>query len=120
MRKVLEEHPRDRRIAVLCYNDLNALGALRAAEESDRAEHVAILSQGGVSEVRAALRKAHSPMWSAVAHFPEKFGERLVPNIIRMLRGEAVPPTIFTEHVLLTRSNIDRYYPPPTRAATAG
>jgi ribose transport system substrate-binding protein len=120
MRKVLEEHPKDRRIAVLCYNDLNALGALRASEESGRAEHVAILSQGGVSEVRAALRKAHSPMWSAVAHFPEKFGERLVPNIVRMLRGEAVPPTIFTEHVLLTRSNVDRYYPPPTRAATAG
>lgn len=120
MRKVLDEHPSDRRIAVLCYNDLNALGALRAADEAGRTDHLAILSQGGVSEVRAALRKARSPLWSAVAHFPEKFGERLIPNVVRVLRGETAPPTIFTEHVLLTRSNVDRYYPPPTRAVAAG
>lgn len=120
MRKVLDENPRDRRIAVLCYNDLNALGALRAAEEAGRSEHVGILSQGGVAEVRTALRKARSSMWSAVAHFPERFGERLIPNVVRVLRGEAAPPTIFTEHVLLTRSNVDRYYPPAAKAATVG
>jgi ribose transport system substrate-binding protein len=117
MRKVLDTFPRDRRMVVLCYNDANALGAMKAAEEADRSEHVAILSQGGVAEVRAALRKARSSMWSAVAHFPERFGERLMPHVVRVLRGEPTPPIIYTEHVLLTKSNLDRYYPPESRAA---
>ncbi len=119
MRRVLEAFPRERRIAVLCYNDANALGALQAAEGLDRADHVAILSQGGVADVRAALRKARSPMWSAVAHFPERFGERLMPHVLHVLRGEPTPPVIYTEHVLLTKSNLDRYYPQPGRNAVA-
>jgi ribose transport system substrate-binding protein len=119
MRGVLAECAKDKRIAVLCYNDANALGALQACEELGRADQVAILSQGGVADVRACLRKARSPLWSAVAHFPERFGERLIPHIVRILRGEATPPTIYTEHVLLTRSNVERYYP-AARAATAG
>jgi ribose transport system substrate-binding protein len=118
MRRVLTECAKDRRIAVLCYNDVNALGALRAAEELGRVDQTAILSQGAVAEVRACLRKARSPLWSAVAHFPERFGERLIPHIVRVLRGESTPPTIYTEHVLLTRSNVDRYYP-AARAASA-
>lgn len=120
MRAVLKQLANDRRIAVLCYNDLNALGALRAAEEIGRADQMAILSQGAVEPVRAALRKARSPMWSAVAHFPERFGERLIPHVQRVLRGEAVPPTIYTDHVLLTRSNVDRYYPATSKAAAGG
>lgn len=119
MRAVLAQLPNDRRIAVLCYNDLNALGALRAFEEAGRSDHGAILSQGGVEPIRAVLRKSRSPIWSAVAHFPERFGERLIPHLVRLLRGESVPATIYTEHVLLTRANIDRYYPAVTRAATA-
>ena len=121
MQSVLERFPRDRRIAVLCYNDRNALGALQAAEECGRAENVAILSQGGVAEVRAALRKSRSPIWSAVAHFPERFGERLIPHVIGLLRGEPTPATIYTEHVLLTKTNVDRYYPAtPGVAAVMG
>ena len=116
MGTVLKQLPNDRRIAVLCYNDLNALGALQAAEEAGRTDQMAILSQGAVEAVRSALRKARSPMWSAVAHFPERFGERLIPHVLRVLRNDTTPPTIYTEHVLLTRSNVDRYYPPLTKA----
>lgn len=119
-RAVLNQLPNDRRIAILCYNDLNALGALRAVEEAGRGDHAAILSQGAVEPVRIALRKARSPIWSAVAHFPERFGERLIPHIVRVLRGETAPSTIYTDHVLLTRSNLDRYYPVATKAAASG
>lgn len=110
MHEVLHSHEQARHIAVLCYNDVNALGALRAVEAAGRADHVAILSQGGVAEVRAHLRKRRSAMWGAVAHFPERFGERLIPVVLRILRDEAVPAATYTEHVLLTRSNIARYY----------
>lgn len=106
----LRTHPRARRIAVLCYNDLNAMGAFRATEECGRAADVRIVSQGGVAEVRAAIASRGSPLWGAVAHFPERFGARLVPLIQSILRGEPVPQTVFTEHVLLTRANLRQYY----------
>lgn len=111
LRDVLDRHPRTRRMAVLCYNDVNALGALRAVEAAGRSEDVLILSQGGTAEVRAHLRRRRSALWGAVAHFPERFGQTVVPMVFRILRGEAAPPTTYTEHVLLTCGNVDRYYP---------
>jgi ribose transport system substrate-binding protein len=111
MHELLAGHPRARRIAVLCYNGLNAIGALRAVEECGRAGDVLIVSQGGVAEVREAIRRRGSPLWGAVAHFPERFGERLIPIVRAILRGEPAPQTTYTEHVLLTRANMRRYYP---------
>jgi ribose transport system substrate-binding protein len=110
VRELLEARPRARRIAILSYNDMNALDALRAVEEVKRSQHVLILSQGGVTEVRQELRRPGSPIWGAVAHFPERFGSKLVGLMRRILRGENVPATVYTEHVLLTRANVDAYY----------
>jgi ribose transport system substrate-binding protein len=106
----LGRHPRARRIAVLCYNDVNALGALRAVERAKRSGQVMILSQGGVAEVRRELRKPSSALWGAVAHFPERFGEHLIPVVRKILRGEPLPMTTFSDHVLLTHRNVDRFY----------
>jgi ribose transport system substrate-binding protein len=111
MREVLAKYSKSRHIAVLCYNDVNALGALAAVEQADRTDDVVILSQGGVEDVRAHLRKRRSAIWGAVAHFPEKFGQRLIPVALRLLRGEAAPAVTYTDHVLLTRANVGRYYP---------
>ncbi len=107
----LKQHPKARHTAVLCYNDSTALGALQAVNAAGRSGDVLILSQGGASEVRKEIRKARTPMWGAVAHFPERFGTQLVPMAQRMLRGEPTPNTVYTEAVLLTRSNINHYYP---------
>jgi len=110
MAEFLRKHTRTKRTAVLCYNDINALGALEAVREAKRTSHVLILSQGGIREVREEIRKPRSPLWGAVAHFPERFGKHLIPVIQRMLRGENVPHTHYTEHALLTRSTISRHY----------
>ncbi len=111
MRGVLAASKEARHIAVLCYNDANAIGAMHATEQAGRIKDVQILSQGGIEEVRAELRKARSALWGAVAHFPELFGPKLIPLVLRTLRGDTVPATNYTEHVLLTRTNVDRYYP---------
>jgi ribose transport system substrate-binding protein len=110
MTRFLERNPRLRNVAVLCYNDLNALGAAEAAEAAGRNTHVRVVSQGAVRQVRDELRRPGSALWGAVAHFPERFGARLVPIAQKILRGETVPPTIYAEHVLLTRANIGQYY----------
>ena len=110
MTRFLERNPRLRRIAVISYNDLNALGAAHAAEAAKRTGDVLIVSQGGVREVRDQLRRPGSALWGAVAHFPERFGARLIPMAQRILRSEAVPSTMYTEHVLVTRHNLEEYY----------
>jgi ABC-type sugar transport system substrate-binding protein len=106
----LDRHPKLRRIAVLSYNDVNALGAHTAVEAAHRSAHVQIVSQGGGREVRDCLRRPGNALWGAVAHFPERFGAGLVPIARRILRSEVVPTTIYTGHVLLTRHNVDEYY----------
>ena len=107
----LNQTKRSSRIAVLCYNDLNSISALSVTEQLGRSEQVAILSQGGTPEVRAAIRRPLSAMWAAVAHFPERFGEQLIPIILRTLRGEPAPAITYTNHVVLTRENIRTVYP---------
>lgn len=107
---ILRQHRSARRIAIMSYNDVNALGALRAVESERRSRDVLILSQGGVAEVRAELRRKNSAMWGAVAHFPERFGAKLAGLMEKVLRGESVPAVTYTDHALLTRANLDTYY----------
>jgi ribose transport system substrate-binding protein len=100
-----------RRLLILSFNDDNALSALSAVEEAGRSKHALILSQGAVTAVREELRRPSSPLWGAVAHFPERFGAALMPVATRILRGDRVPNSVPVEHVLLTRSNVSQYYP---------
>ena len=111
IRSLLNRQPGARRILILSFNDDNALSAFRSVEEAGRSNHALILSQGAVTAVRKELRRAASPLWGAVAHFPERFGAALMPVAARILRGDRVPNTVSPEHVLLTRSNVGQYYP---------
>ncbi len=111
MSEFLKRNPRMRRIAVLSHNDHNALGAVRALERAGRGDHGLVLAQGGVTEAREELRKLRSPLWAAVAHFPEQFGKKLIPLAMRVLTGEGAPASVTVDHALLTRSSLAQYYP---------
>jgi ribose transport system substrate-binding protein len=110
IRSLLNRQQGARRILILSFNDDNALSALRAVEEAGRSKHALILSQGAVTAVRQELRRPGSPLWGAIAHFPERFGAALMPVVTRILRGDRVPNSVPVEHVLLTRSNVGQYY----------
>ncbi len=107
---LLARQPRLRRLVVLSYNDRNALGAARALEQANRSDHGLVLAQGADPAVRKELRRLRSPMWGAVAHFPENFGRKLMPLAIRVVDGEPAPAGVIMEHALLTRSTIGQYY----------
>jgi ribose transport system substrate-binding protein len=109
--EILADLRQARKLLMLSYNDLNALRAVEVVYDARRAAHAYILSQGGAADARAELRKPGSPLWGAVAHFPERFGERLIPILGRVLRGDAVPMELETDHVLLTRATIKEHYP---------
>lgn len=113
MEMVLKHLSRSRvaRTLVGCVNDSVALGALRAFAEAGRTEECAIIGQNGTIAARAELRQPHSRLIGSVGFFPEKYGEHLVTLALDILQGKQVPPAVFMKHTLITRENVNDYYP---------
>lgn len=102
--------PDARHIAVVCINDDTALGAINAAESAGRAEHIAVVAVDASDRGRESIRKPNSRQIGSTASFPEKYGEKLIPAIIRAIEGEKLQD-FYTDHVFLTKDNVDEYYP---------
>ncbi len=103
--------PDARRIAVVCINDDTALGAIGAAEAAGRKKDIAVVAVDGSDRGREEIRKSDTPMVGTTASFPEKYGDKLIPLIVKMMKGESVPPAVYTDHVFLTRDNVAQHYP---------
>lgn len=100
-----------RRTVILAGNDPSALGAIRAFEECGRAQLCAAMGQNATREARDELRRAQTSLVGSVAYFPERYGDEVLRLATTILSGQSVPPAVFTKHELITRENIDRYYP---------
>ncbi len=98
-------------IAVVCINDDTALGAVAAAEAAGRKGDIASVAVDGSDRGREELRKAGSPHKGTTASFPEKYGAKIVPAMLKKFKGEDLPESFFTDHVFLTKENVDKYYP---------
>lgn len=97
-------------IVALCINDDSCLGMLAATQEAGREDQVIFSSQGADKTSWVEIR--NNPMWAgSVAYFPERYGEFLVPNIIRLINGEETDDPILMEHVSINKDNIDQWYP---------
>jgi ribose transport system substrate-binding protein len=104
-------HVKSPRVLVAAINDPSALGAARAFEEAGRADHCAALGHNASAEARAEMRRPETRLVASVAYFPEKYGDLLIKLASDMIRGKSVPPAVFTDHVVITPHNVDRYYP---------
>ncbi len=97
------------RIAVVALNDDMGLAALAAAEELGIADDVVFASQGADATIHSEIR-ANPNYVGSTGYFPERYGEWLIPAIIKMIRGEDVPDPIYVEHEFIGENNIDEYY----------
>jgi ribose transport system substrate-binding protein len=111
---------RSRRQVVGAINDPSALGALRAFQEAGRSENCAIVSHNASLEGRVEIRQPHSRLIGSVAFFPERYGEDLIRVSTDILNHRPVPPAVFVEHKLITRSSVDHYYPNDSLLQTIG
>ena len=102
---------RAKRIVVLATNDTQALAAVAAVENFDRDRDVMILSHGGVTPARQELCRKGSSLWGTIAHFPESFGDRVVPAALQILAGQKVPSNNILRHAVLTQKNVSQHYP---------
>jgi ribose transport system substrate-binding protein len=98
------------RIVVVAINEDGILGAIGAARTLGRDADLFYSGQGTDPSIWSEV--ACNPNYIAsVAYFPERYGDLLIPNMIRALQGETIPEEIFTEHEVITRDNIRDIYP---------
>ena len=111
MDDVLAAHPKAKRIALTSINEQTMAGAIAALQSAGRwnANDIIIITLGvddlGKSQIRDGLSDA------GIAFFPERYGEYVVPAVCAMLEGQAVPPWIYVENEVITKANIDKWYP---------
>lgn len=109
--RLLESAGRERRLAILCFNDDAAIGALRAARRKGREEQVVIVGQGADRRVREELRREQTRIIGSTAYRPEGYGEKLLELALKILNGESVPPAVYIDHVFISPQNVAQYYP---------
>ena len=99
-----------KKIIVASLNDDMALGAKAAAETAGRAADVWIGSHGADPTSHEDIR--NNPQWIGdVAYFPESYGSIAVPAIIDAINGVTLPKNLLVTHEVITKDNIDEYYP---------
>jgi len=100
-----------KRVLVAAANDPSALGAARAFEEAGRAGGCAIAGQNAEPDARAELRRPRTPLVASIGYFPEKYGDGLIRLALDILARRAVPPAAFVKHQVITRENVEHFYP---------
>ena len=108
MTAALRQMPDAHRIAVVCFNDDAALGALIAARKMHREQNVVIVGQGADRRVRAEMRNPGCRIIGSTAYEPELYGEKLIPLALKILRDEPVPPAVYIDHVFISAVIADK------------
>lgn len=111
MVNVLRAHPAAKKIAVTSVNEETMQGVIAAIQEAGRwqRENLIIITLGVDDLGKTQLREGLSD--AGVAFFPEKYGEYLIPAACALLEGAPVPSHLFVENQVITRENIDQFYP---------
>lgn len=110
MRRFLRHH-RMKHTLVCAVNDMCALAALRAIEETGSSHLCAVMGQNAIRDARMELRRPGTRLVGSVAFFPERYGDELIPLALGILEKKSVPPATFVKHQLLTPKNVRLVYP---------
>ncbi|MCL5072029.1 MAG: hypothetical protein M1308_14225, partial [Actinobacteria bacterium] len=111
MTDVLNKVPKAKKFVLTSINEETMSGIISAIQTVGRwnPEDWIIITQGcdavGQQQIRDGLTDG------AVAYFFEKYGEYLIPAAVSLMNGQPVPPFMYVENVLITKDNIDQYYP---------
>jgi ribose transport system substrate-binding protein len=108
---VINGLPAGVKVLIATMTDPSAVGAVRAVEEAGRAAHTAVMGHNATIEARMEMRRKKTCLIGSVGYFPEKYGEQIIPLVVNILGGGAVPPAVYIQHVLINRENVDQFYP---------
>jgi ribose transport system substrate-binding protein len=110
MKSVLAQIDHNRRVAVICFNDDAAIGALYAAREDGFENQLLLIGQGADRRLRAEMRSANTPVVGATAYRPEAYGEYLIQIALDILNGKQVAPAVYMKHDFIKPTNVDDFY----------
>ncbi len=98
------------RLLISGFNDPIAVGVLQAVRDAGWENDVAIVGQNATEESREEIRNPNSRFIASIAYFPERYGAKLIGLAMSIINREPAPPAMYTEHTVLDRYNIEKYY----------
>lgn len=103
----------DHTIMVVSLNDDMAIGMIKAAQSSNRLGDIYVAGQGAdpTSWPYLCGKQAFKNWEADTAYFPELYGFRTVPILVNLIKGRKEPKTVYTNHKVVTPSNISSIYP---------
>jgi ribose transport system substrate-binding protein len=108
MSNVLSRIPEGVPILVTAINDQATSGMIRAVKQAGREADLFAVGMGG-DELPTML--AEKTWVASVDHFPERYGNYLVPIALMSLAGKPVPSAIVLHHEMITKANVCKYNP---------
>ncbi len=111
MTDIMSTIPDAEYVAMTSVNEQTMSGCIASIQTAGRwdPEKWFIVTMGcdnvGKQQIRDGLTDG------AVAFFPERYGEYLVPASLALMNGEVVPPFLYVENVVINEDNIDEWYP---------
>ena len=109
----LSRLPGAHKLLVVSTNDDQSIGAIKAAQAAGRLNDLYVAGQGADPTSWPYLC-GNTPFknWIAdTAYFPDKYGDRVVPVLINLIKGKKQPRSVYTKHVVITPQNITTIYP---------
>lgn len=105
--------PGQHHILVLGANDDVAIGAIKAAQSAGRLGDLYVTGQGGDPTSWPYLcGKTPFKNWvGEVGYFPQRYGDYVVPALLKLIKGQKVPKTLYLKPHVITQANIKSYYP---------
>jgi len=120
MSNLIQTVPEGTKFMGAAINDGSTIGMQAAIETAGRADDAILVSQNADRTFREEVcNNPESVILGSTAYFPEKYGDKLIPTILMLLQGQAVPPSVYVDHVFLTLDNIAEYYPDEECAAAS-
>ena len=108
MTDTLTALPGAKRVITVGINEDVIIGALAAARSQNRTDDL-YLGVQNLNPKNCVIYTA--PHWlGSVAYFPERYGQILVPNLIKAIKGEKLPAKSIIPSVLITKQNAKDFY----------
>jgi ribose transport system substrate-binding protein len=99
---LLTSLPEARRLAFVTFSDTLALAVAAAGRRLHRQAHMAVVGQGADHELRAEMQRPDTPLIGATTFEPDKYGEKVIPLALKILRGEPAPPAVYIAHTFVS------------------
>ncbi|MBE7555896.1 MAG: sugar ABC transporter substrate-binding protein [Anaerolineales bacterium] len=106
----LPKIPDAEHIVGMTINDGTALGTIAALEAANRKDQAIVVGQGADPSGQEEIMKEGSIYLGATGYFPEKYGFKIIPAILDALECRPLPPSIYVDHVFITKDNLCELY----------